>query len=76
MIKISLACFSCAIFAVAAAYAQAQSPRQGTQVHSIQLTEARDIAGAAAANDAISIMVKEAVSCSSGAAKDLSASRT
>jgi len=40
----------------------AQTP-EGTRVHNINLTEARDIAAAGAVNAAISLMVKDVMSC-------------
>jgi hypothetical protein len=64
--RILSACLSCVIFAVAA-QAQAPAPQQGAPVHNIELTQTREIADAAAVNRAISVMVKNAASCSAAA---------
>ena len=54
-----------AVLAVTAAQAPAPAPAaQGTLIHNIHLTGARDIADATAVNRAITVMVRNAASCS------------
>ena len=63
--RILSACLWYAVLAVAAAQAPAPAPAaHGTPVHNIRLTGARAVADAAAVNRAITVMVKNAASCS------------
>jgi hypothetical protein len=68
--RIRIACLLCAILAVAAAHAQAQTRQKGTRVHNIQLKEKSDITDAAAVNRAISVMARNVASCGPVSAKD------
>jgi hypothetical protein len=60
--RISPACWLCAVFALAAGVQTASA--QGVPVRNIQLTGAGDIEDASAVNRAISAMVKDVASCS------------
>ena len=63
--RILLPCLLCAVVGVAAA--QAPAPAQaahGTPLHNVRLAGARDLADAAAVNRAITVMVRNAASCS------------
>jgi hypothetical protein len=65
VVRILLACLLWAVLTVAAAQAPAPaSAAQGTLIHNIHLTGARDIADATAVNRAITVMVRNAASCS------------
>jgi hypothetical protein len=62
--RILLACLLWAFLAVAAQSPAAAPATQGTPVHNIRLTGARDLADAVAVNRAITVMVRNAASCS------------
>ncbi len=68
--KTLLTCLLCALYPVVAASAFAQTRATvRNPVHNINLTEARDIADAAAVNAAISVLVKAAASCPAATSK-------
>ena len=60
----------CAILAVAAPCARAQTRRQASRNHDIHLKEKGDINDAVAINRAISVMVRNVASCGHASAKD------
>jgi hypothetical protein len=69
--KTLLTCLLCALSSLFAAPALTQAPAtDGKPVHNIKLTETREIGDAAAVNDAITVLVRDAATCPAATSKD------